>query len=121
MKQRAFMKNDFSRIINKKICIRKIIFVIFDESNMNNIIFRRYEQSCCFYCTKNEEFIIRINLCIRSRFIKSRTKASSYKRKMVKKTLKTWRDRRESNEFILSYIIDDDDYELFFDDNVIKK
>jgi TfoX/Sxy family transcriptional regulator of competence genes len=120
MKQRAFMKNDFWRIINEKICIRKIILVIFDESNMNNIIFRRYEQNCCFHCTKNEEFIARINLCIRSRFVKSQAKASSYKRKIVKKTLKIWRNRRELNEFILNYIIDDDDYEFFFDDNVIK-
>ncbi len=53
--------------------------------------------------------------------IKSRAKASSYKRKIVKKALKTWRNRRESDEFILSYITDDDDYEFFFDDNVIKK
>jgi hypothetical protein len=121
MKQRAFMKNDFWRIINEKICIRKIILVTFDESDMNNINFRRYEQNCCFHCTKDEEFVVRINLCIRSRLVKSRTKASSYKRKIVKKTLKTWRNRRESNEFIFNYITDDDDYELFLDDNVIKE
>jgi hypothetical protein len=120
MKQRVLMKDDFWRIINEKICIRKIILVIFDESDMNNIIFRRYEQNCCFHCTKNEEFIARINLCIRSRLVKSRAKASSYKRKIVKETLKTWRDRRKSDEFILSYITDDDDYEFFLDNNVIK-
>jgi hypothetical protein len=117
MKQRVFMKNDLWRIINEKICIRKIILVIFDESNMNNIIFRRYEQNCYFHCTKNEKFIARINLCIRSRFVKSRAKASSYKRKIVKKALKTWRNRRELNEFILNYIINDNDYEFFFNDN----
>jgi hypothetical protein len=120
MKQRAFIKNDFWRIINEKICIRKIILVIFDELNMNNIIFRRYKQNCCFHCTKNEEFIARINLCIRFHFVKSRAKALNYKRKIVKEVLKIWRDQCELNEFILNYIIDDDDYEFFFDDNVIK-
>jgi hypothetical protein len=113
MKQRAFMKNDLWRIINEKICIRKIIQIIFDKSDMNNIIFRRYEQDCCFHCTKNKKFVARINLCIRSRFVKSRAKTSSYKRKIVKKALKIWRDWRESNEFIFNYIIDDDDYEFF--------
>jgi hypothetical protein len=48
-------------------------------------------------------------------------KTSNYKRKIVKKTLKIWRNRRESNEFIFNYIIDDDDYKLFLNDNVIKE
>jgi hypothetical protein len=121
MKQRALMKNDLWRIVNEKICIRKIIFAIFNELDMKNMFFRRYETSCCFHCTKNEDFIAKINLCIRSRFSRFRAKTLNYKRKIMKKTLRKWRNQRESNEFILSYITDDNDYELFLDNEIIKE
>jgi hypothetical protein len=120
MNQHVLMKDDLWRIINEKICIRKIILAIFDESNMNDLSSRRYEQDCCSHCIKDNDFVARINLCIRSFLVKSRAKASNYKRKTVKKTLKIWRNQRESNEFILSYITDDDDYELFLNNDVIK-
>jgi hypothetical protein len=121
MKQRALMKNDFWRIVNEKICIRKIILAIFNELDMKNMFFRRYETNCCFHCIENEDFIAKINLCIRSRLNKFKAKTFDYKRKTVKKALKTWRDKRESNEFILNYIINDDDYELFLDNEIIKE
>ncbi len=121
MKQRALMKDDLWRIVNEKICIRKIILAIFDELDMKNMFFHRYETNCCFHCTKDEDFIAKINLCIRSRLNKSKAKTFDYKRKTVKEALKTWRNKRESNEYILNYIIDDDDYELFFDNEIIKK
>jgi hypothetical protein len=121
MKQRALIKNDFWRIVNEEICIRKIILAIFDELDMKNMFFRWYETNCCFHCTKNENSIAKINLCIHFRFNKFKTKIFDYKRKTMKKALKIWRDKRESNEFIFNYIIDDDDYELFFDNEIIKK
>jgi hypothetical protein len=121
MKQRVLMKNDLWRIVNEKICIRKIILAIFDKLDMKNMFFRRYETNCCFHCTKDENFTAKINLCIRSRLNRSRTKTFDYKRKTMKKTLKIWRNKRESNEFIFNYIIDDDDYELFLDNEIIKE
>jgi hypothetical protein len=115
------MKNDFWRIINEKICIRKIILAIFDELDMKNMFFRRYKTNCCSHCTKNENSIAKINLCIRFRLSKFKAKTFDYKRKTMKKALKIWRNKRESNEFIFNYIIDDDDYELFLDNEIIKK
>jgi hypothetical protein len=115
------MKNDLWRIVNEKICIRKIILATFNELDMRNMFFRWYEMNCCFNCTKNENFIAKINLCIRSHLNKSKVKTFDYKRKAMKKTLKSWRNQREFNEFILSYIINDDDYELFLDNEIIKK
>ncbi len=115
------MKNDFWRIVNEKICIRKIILAIFNEFDMKNMFFRRYKMNCCFNCMKNEDFIAKINLCIRSRFNKFKAKTFDYKRKAMKKTLKAWRNQREFDEFILNYIIDDDDYEFFLDNEIIKK
>jgi hypothetical protein len=88
---------------------------------MKNMSFRRYEMNCYFNCTKNEDFITKINLCIRSRLNKSRAKTFDYKRRAMKKVLKAWRNQREFNEFILSYIIDDDDYEFFLDNEIIKE
>jgi hypothetical protein len=88
MKQRVLIKNDFWRIINEKICIRKIILAIFDELDIKNIFFRRYKTNCCFYCMKNEDFTAKINLCIRFHFNKFKTKTFDYKRKTMKKTLK---------------------------------
>ncbi len=35
--------------------------------------------------------------------------------------MKAWRNQREFNEFIFNYIIDDDDYEFFLDNEIIKK
>jgi hypothetical protein len=115
------MKNDLWRIVNEKICIRKIIFAIFNEFDMKNMSFRRYEMNCCFNCTKNEDFIAKINLCIRSRLNKFKAKTFDYKRRAMKKTLKAWRNQREFDEFIFNYIIDDDDYELFLDNEIIKE
>jgi hypothetical protein len=54
MKQRVLMKNDLWRIVNEKICIHKIILAIFDEFDMKNMFFHRYETNYCFHCTKNE-------------------------------------------------------------------
>jgi hypothetical protein len=113
MKQRALIKNDFWRIVNKKICIRKIIFAIFDELDIKNMFFRQYETNYYFHYTKNENSTAKINLCIRFHFSRFKTKTFDYKRKTMKKTLKIWRNQRESNEFIFNYIIDDDDYEFF--------
>jgi hypothetical protein len=115
------MKDDLWRIVNEKICIRKIILATFNELDMKNMFSRRYEMNYCFNCTKNEDFIAKINLCIRSRLSKSRAKTLDYKRKAMKKTLKAWRNQREFDEFIFSYIIDDDDYELFLDNEIIKE
>jgi hypothetical protein len=115
------MKDDLWRIVNEKICIRKIILAIFDEFDMKNMFFRWYKTNCCFHCTKDENFTAKINLCIRSRFSRFKAKTFDYKRKTMKKALKTWRNKRESNEFILNYIIDDDNYELFLDNEIIKK
>jgi hypothetical protein len=39
----------------------------------------------------------------------------------MKKALKTWRNKRESNELILNYIINDDDYKFFLDNEIIKE
>jgi hypothetical protein len=115
------MKNDLWRIINEKICIRKIILAIFNELDMKNMFFRRYKMNCCFNCTKNEDFIAKINLCIRSRLNKSKAKTFDYKRRAMKKALKAWRNQREFDEFIFNYIIDNDDYEFFLDNEIIKK
>jgi hypothetical protein len=79
------MKDDLWRIVNEKICIRKIILAIFNELDMKNMSFHRYEMSCCFNCTKNEDSIAKINLCIRSRLNKSKAKTFDYKRRAMKK------------------------------------
>jgi hypothetical protein len=121
MKQRALMKNDLWRIVNKKICIRKIILAIFNEFDMKNMFFCRYETNYCFHCTKDENSTAKINLCIRSRLNRFKAKTFDYKRKTMKKALKIWRNKRESNEFIFNYIIDDDDYEFFLDNEIIKE
>jgi hypothetical protein len=115
------MKDDLWRIVNKKICIRKIILAIFNKLDMKNMSFRRYEMNCCFNCTKNEDFIAKIDLCIRSRLNKFKAKTFDYKRRAMKKALKAWRNQREFNEFILNYIINDDDYEFFLDNEIIKE
>jgi hypothetical protein len=115
------IKDDLWRIVNEKICIRKIILATFNELDMKNMFFRRYEMSCYFNCTKNEDFIAKINLCIRSRFSKFKAKTFDYKRRAMKKALKVWRNQREFNKFILNYIIDDNDYEFFLDNEIIKK
>jgi hypothetical protein len=115
------MKNDLWRIVNEKICIRKIILAIFIELDIKNTSFRSYEMNCYFNCTKNEDFIAKINLCICSRLNKFKAKTFDYKRKAMKKTLKAWRNQCEFNEFIFMYIIDNDDYELFLDHEIIKK
>jgi hypothetical protein len=117
----CFDENNLWRIINEKICICKIILAIFDELDMKNMFFRRYETNCCFHCTKNANFTAKINLCIRSRLNKFKAKTFDYKRKTMKKKLKTWRNKRESNEFIFNYIIDDNDYEFFLNNEIIKK
>jgi hypothetical protein len=115
------MKNDLWRIVNEKICIRKIILATFNEFDMKNMFFRRYKMNYYFNRTKNEDFIAKINLCIHSRFSKFRAKTFDYKRKAMKKALKAWRKQREFDEFIFNYIIDCDNYELFLDNEMIKK
>ncbi len=85
------------------------------------MFFYRYETNCCFHCTKDEDSTAKINLCIRFRLSRSRAKTFDYNRKTMKKALKIWRNKRESNEFIFSYIIDDDDYEFFFNNEIIKE
>jgi hypothetical protein len=121
MKQRALMKNNLWRIVNEKICINKIILAIFNEFDMKNMSFHWYEMNCCFNCTKNEDFIAKINLCIRSRLNKLKTKTFDYKRRAMKKTLKAWQNQREFDEFIFNYVINDNDYEFFLDNEIIKE
>ncbi len=60
----------------------------FDESNINNFETKRYENDCCFNCTKNEEFIQTISLTQVSTTKTFKLKTKSYQRLIVETTLK---------------------------------
>jgi hypothetical protein len=114
------MKNVFWRIINKSselTCIRKLILLILNESNLTR---RSYENDCCFVCSSFEKFTSHIQTFKQSRFKRFRATTSFHVRKAIEKTLCKWRDEKKSSEFSNIFLVQDDNYELFLNNVMIK-
>jgi hypothetical protein len=114
------MKNVLWRIINKSselTCIRKLILLILNESNLTRWL---YENDCCFVCSSFEKFTSHIQTFKQSRFKKFKTTISLHVRKTIEETLCKWRDEKKSNEFLNTFLVQDDNYELFLNNVMIK-
>jgi hypothetical protein len=114
------MKNVLWRIINKSselTCIRKLILLILNESNLAR---RSYENDCCFVCSFFEKFTSHIETFRQSRFKKFRTTTSLHVRKAIEETLCKWRNEKKSSEFSNIFFVQDDNYELFLNNVMIK-
>jgi hypothetical protein len=114
------MKDVFWRIINKLnelTCIRRLILLILNESNLTK---RSYENDCCFVCSSFERFTSHIKTFRQSRFKKFRAITSLHVRKAIEKTLCKWRNEKKSNEFSNIFLVQDDNYELFLNNVMIK-
>jgi hypothetical protein len=114
------MKNIFWRIINKSselMCIRKLILLILNESNLTK---RSYENDCYFVCSFFEKFTSHIQVFKQSCFKKFKTTTSFYVRKTIEETLCKWLDEKKSNEFLNIFLVQDDNYELFLNNVMIK-
>jgi hypothetical protein len=114
------MKNVLWRIINKSselTCIRRLILLILNESNLAK---RSYENDCCFVCSFFEKFTSHIKTFKQSRFKKFKATTSFHVRKTIEKTLCKWRDEKRSNEFSNIFLVQDDNYELFLNNVMIK-
>jgi hypothetical protein len=114
------MKNVFWRIINKLnelTCIRRLILLILNESNLTKW---SYENDCCFVCSFFEKFTSHIKTFRQSRFKKFKATTSLHVRKAIEKTLCKWRDEKKSSEFSNIFFVQDDNYELFLNNVMIK-
>jgi hypothetical protein len=114
------MKNVLWRIINKLselTCIRRLILLIFNESNLAK---RSYENDYCFVCFFFEKFTFHIKTFRQSRFKKFKATTLFHVRKLIEKTLCKWRDEKKSNEFSNIFFVQDDKYELFLNNVMIK-
>jgi hypothetical protein len=114
------MKNVLWRIINKSselTCIRKLILLILNELNLTK---RSYENDCCFVCSFFERFMSHIQTFKQSRFKKFRTTTSLHVRRTIEETLCKWRNEKKSNEFLNIFFVQNDNYELFLNNVMIK-
>jgi hypothetical protein len=114
------MKDVLWRIINKSselMCIRRLILLILNESNLTK---RSYENDCCFVCFFFEKFTFHIQTFRQSRFKRFRATTSFHVRKAIEKTLCKWRDEKKSSEFSNIFLVQDDNYELFLNNVMIK-
>jgi hypothetical protein len=99
------MKNVFWRIINKSsklTCIRRLILLILNESNLTK---QSYENDCCFVCFSFEKFTSHIQTFRQSRFKKFKATTSFYVRKAIEETLCKWRDEKRSSEFSNTFLV----------------
>jgi hypothetical protein len=114
------MKNVFWRIINKSnelTCIRRLILLIFNKSNLTK---RSYENDCCFVCFSFERFTSHIKTFRQSRFKRFKATTSLHVRRAIEETLCKWRDEKKSSEFSNIFLVQDDNYELFLNNVMIK-
>jgi hypothetical protein len=114
------MKNVFWRIINKSselTCIRRLILLIFNELNLAK---RSYENDCCFVCSSFEKFTFHIKTFKQSRFKKFKATTSLHVHRTIEETLCKWRDEKKSSEFSNIFLVQDDNYELFLNNVMIK-
>jgi hypothetical protein len=115
------MKNVLWRIINKSselTCIRKLILLILNESNLTR---RSYENDCCFICFFFEKFTFHIQTFKQSCFKKFKATTSLHMRKTIEETLCKWWNEKKSNEFSNIFLVQNDNYELFLNNIMIKK
>ncbi len=118
--KRAQMKDILWRIINKSnelTCIRKLILLNLNESNLTR---RSYQNDCCFVCTFFEKFTFHIQTYRQSRSKKFRATTLSHVRETIKETLKKWRDEKRSSVFRNNFLVQDDNYEFFLNNDMIK-
>jgi hypothetical protein len=114
------MKDVFWRIINKSselTCIRRLILLILNESNLAR---RLYENDCYFVYSFFEKFTFHIKTFKQSRFKKFKTTTSFHVRKAIEETLCKWRDEKKSSEFSNTFLVQNDNYELFLNNVMIK-
>ncbi len=114
------MKNVFWRIINKSselTCIRRLILLTLNESNLAR---RSYENDYCFVCSFFEKFTSHIQTFRQSRFKRFRATTSLHVRKTIEETLCKWRDEKKSSEFSNTFLVQNDNYELFLNNVMIK-
>jgi hypothetical protein len=114
------MKDVLWRIINKSselTCIRRLILLILNESNLAR---RSYENDCCFVCFSFEKFTSHIKTFRQSRFKRFRATTSLHVRRAIEETLCKWRDEKKSSEFSNTFLVQDDNYELFLNNVMIK-
>jgi hypothetical protein len=114
------MKDVLWRIINKSselTCIRRLILLILNESNLTR---RSYENDYCFVCSSFEKFTSHIKTFRQSRFKKFKATTSLHVRKTIEETLCKWRDEKKSSEFSNTFLVQNDNYELFLNNIMIK-
>ncbi len=98
-------------------CIRRLILLILNESNLTK---RSYENDCCFICFSFEKFTSHIQTFKQSRFKRFKTTTSFHVRKAIEETLCKWRNEKKSSEFSNIFFVQDDNYELFLNNVMIK-
>jgi hypothetical protein len=114
------MKDVLWRIINKSselTCIRRLILLILNESNLTR---RSYENDYCFVCFFFEKITSHIQTFRQSRFKKFKTTTSFHVRKAIEEKLCKWRKKKKSNEFSNIFLVQNDNYELFLNNVMIK-
>jgi cob(I)alamin adenosyltransferase len=98
-------------------CIRRLILLILNESNLTR---RSYKNDCCFVYSSFERFTFHIQIFKQSRFKRFKATTSLHVHKAIEKTLCKWRDEKRSNEFSNTFLVQDDNYELFLNNVMIK-
>jgi hypothetical protein len=99
-------------------CICKLILLILNELNLTK---RSYENDYCFVCFFFfERFTSHIQTFRQSRFQKFKMTTSLHVRKTIKETLCKWRDEKKSSEFSNNFLVQNDNYELFLNNVMIK-
>ncbi len=114
------MKDILWRIINKSselTCIRRLILLNLNESNLTK---RSYQNDCYFVCILFEKFTSHIQTYKQSRSKRLRATTLSHVRKTIKETLKKWRDEKKSNVFRNNFLVQNDNYEFFLNNDIIK-
>ncbi len=114
------MKDILWRIINKLselTCIRRLILLNFNESNLTRW---SYENDCCFVCIFFEKFTSHIQTYKQSRSKRFKATTLFHVRKTIKETLKKWRNEKRSSVFRNNFLVQNDNYELFLNNDMIK-
>jgi hypothetical protein len=114
------MKDILWRIINKSselTCIRRLILLNLNELNLTR---RSYQNDYCFVCIFFEKFTFHIQTYKQSRSKKLRTTTLSHVRETIKETLKKWRNEKKSSVFRNNFLVQDDNYEFFLNNDMIK-
>jgi hypothetical protein len=114
------MKDILWRIINKSnelTCIRRLILLNLNELNLTK---RSYQNDYCFVCILFEKFTFHIQTYKQSRLKRFKATTLFHVRETIKKTLKRWRDEKKSSVFRNNFFVQDDNYELFLNNDMIK-